>query len=652
MPGLKLKSIQLRNWMTVRSASLEFPASGLVLVTGSNLVSEGKMESIGSGKTALGEAISRVLCAVNGRFSNFGHYSSDSKGNTYIKIEAELSGKMLVVESGYKCKELSKTGEGLRFKFGDNSPVERGHINDTRQELLQTLGITPELAQWSVYIDGDKLKFNQLSEKACVDLLMSALSQPPWTSYHENSAKMLSKTRQGVTACEAANTEAKRQQLRASQGVLSAREDLEIATQKHDQAAKKIQVDIDKANGEIRYHTEKISTLKTRQTEIKKRLKEVEKEKAQTHKELEILRNEINGKIFDKQELKESAIQLETEKRIALNTAAEGLKKMLATPKECPTCKKPWDKVHSADEMNQQEARAKNALDAYHEASAKVKAISRDISELQSNVNEVNQEIKELQMASEITSLSHEYERTEIDTTHSSSAIIQLTRTLSSLEQSLKTGSSMEGVNHAETVLSERVANELEMQKSIKRTAAELVEQQELMKVVAYWHEAFSPTGIPNMVVNDALAPLNSIARRISMLMTGGTLNITYDTTRELASGKDRSELVINVDNKIGSKRVEGSSKGESGLANLIIAETLSEIGKVANRVGYRWYDEILGPQDKRVRQSILSYWKDMAQALGILVFVVDHHIEAANYADYVLIAEKTETGTAYHWKN
>jgi len=132
--------------------------------------------------------------------------------------------------------------------------------------------------------------------------------------------------------------------------------------------------------------------------------------------------------------------------------------------------------------------------------------------------------------------------------------------------------------------------------------------------------------------------------------MTGGTIEVTYDTSRELAKGGSSSELVINVKNKIGSSRVEGSSKGESGLTNLIIAETLSEVGSVSNRIGYRWYDEILNSQDQVVRRSILTYLKDLAHRLNILIFVVDHHHEAASYADYVLVAEKNDRGTEFFW--
>jgi hypothetical protein len=50
------------------------------------------------------------------------------------------------------------------------------------------------------------------------------------------------------------------------------------------------------------------------------------------------------------------------------------------------------------------------------------------------------------------------------------------------------------------------------------------------------------------------------------------------------------------------------------------------------------------------VRRNIFSYLRDVARRLDILVFVVDHHPEAANYSDYTLLATKTKEGTTYSW--
>ena len=116
MAELTLKRIQLRNWTTVRSAELELPACGLILLIGSNLAAEGKLQSVGSGKTSLGEALARALAGVRGRFTDLGQFTTDgSKEGCYVKVEAELQSQPFTVEMGYKCPELNASGEGFKF---------------------------------------------------------------------------------------------------------------------------------------------------------------------------------------------------------------------------------------------------------------------------------------------------------------------------------------------------------------------------------------------------------------------------------------------------------------------------------------------------------------------------------------------------------
>ena len=114
MADLKLKSIQIRNWMKFRNVHLKFPERGLVVVTGHNLASNGALQSVGSGKTGFGEAICHTLLGVSSHFDHVGDYSLDTNGDTYICLEADFLGKPLKVEMGYKCKELKSSGEALQ----------------------------------------------------------------------------------------------------------------------------------------------------------------------------------------------------------------------------------------------------------------------------------------------------------------------------------------------------------------------------------------------------------------------------------------------------------------------------------------------------------------------------------------------------------
>jgi len=645
MAQLQLKSIRIRNWATVKEAEIALPEKGLVLVTGSNLASGGKMDSVGSGKTALGEAISRALTGVPGRYTKLGDYSTDDKGNTYIDIQATLNSQILRVEMGYKCKELSKSGEGLRYTLGTDQ-VERGHLNETREELSRVIGVTPELAQWTVFVDGDNLKFNKLSEKQAVDILMCSLQQPPWTSFAEKASKSLQTAKRDLATDLALNEEAKRRHQAAISAEEIAGRALKAAQQAFDVEVAKNQDNITRAeNDKVQLET-RVAELVKKLSDIRKTLKQIEDEKASKQHELEMQRNKVDREVVQYRDKRDAIHAQRAEAQARVRQEEQALTKLRSVPKNCPTCGKTWDKAHGKEEIARQEI-------ALQEASAVLSALSHTLGlanetlrQYEATIQEINQDIRNLGAARQTVTLSRDYEQSERDLNRTKDNV----RNMHTLLEGLQRGPDNSALVRAQAVLEERQEAKAASAAAIEESATKMFQSQEVLKIVDYWNKAFGPFGIPNMVLGEVISPLNEIARRISLLMTGGTIEVTYSTTRALVSGSSKAELVVNVNNKLGSKKLAGNSKGESGLSNLIIAETLSEVGSVSNRIGYRWYDEVLNSQDPAVRKSILSYMRQVAHSLGILIFVVDHHQETANYADHILVAEKAAGGTTFRW--
>ena len=645
MAQLQLKSIRIRNWATIKSAEIDLPEKGLVLVTGSNLASGGKMDSVGSGKTALGEAISRALTGVPGRFTKLGDYSTDDKGNTYVDIQAALNGQPLRVELGYKCKELSKSGEGLRYTVGTDV-IERGHLTETREELSRVIGVSPELAQWTVFVDGDNLKFNKLSEKQAVDILMCSLQQPPWTTFAERSAKSLQTAKRDLATDQALNEEAKRrlQQAIATEG--SAKQALQAAQTAFDQAVAANQHKITETSAGKARLEGRVAEFVQQMADIRKKLKKIEEDKAKKHHELEMQRNKVDRELTTFRAKRDELHTPRAEAQARVRQEEQTLARMRSVPKNCPTCGKPWDKAHGAEEIERQEVAIQEAKAVFNGLGKSLDVANQTLRQYEATIREIDEDIRALGGARETTTLSNQYEQAERDLNRTKDNV----RATQTLLESLQRGPDNSALVRAQAVLEERQEAKTAAAAAVEESAVKLFQSQEVLKIVDYWNKAFGPFGIPNMVLGEVISPLNEIARRISLLMTGGTIEVAYSTSRALVSGASKAELVVNVNNKLGSKKLQGNSKGESGLSNLIIAETLSEVGLVSNRIGYRWYDEVLNSQDPAVRKSILSYMRQVAQQLGILIFVVDHHQETANYADYILIAEKTHEGTTFKW--
>lgn len=635
MVDLKLKSVSIRNWMKFRRVQVEFPEKGLVLVQGINTASGGALLSVGSGKTGLGEAISRTLLGVQGRFVSLKQFSTDKTGNLYVKLEAEFLGKTLVVESGYKCKELSTSGEALRYTY-DGKLVERGLIAQTRAELSKLLGVPPLLASWTAFVDGDSIKFNKLGQADSVELVMASLRQPPWNDYHEASKKALGAFRRSMAGSEATHANAAENVRSITSEVDVAKRQLATERSNFERAKQANDEQIERYKRAVNKKTQQIDEAKLEMEGIEKKLKLMEEQRASESHALEIKLHEIEDKLREAEEARQPFNDARDAAQEKVALARQAHSDYANAAKECPTCKRPMGKIDEkrlaalADQLAKAKAAAQRASEGWTAAEQKVVTLN-------TQYRAISKQHREVSAKQDVENLADRHEELNEAVSMALNEIHEYEVEAAKLQN----GPSDSAVKTAESRLADRRAALTKAQAVLNEAAQGLAADQATLKILEYWNLAFSPYGIPNMVLRDAIAPLNKEARRVSAAMTGGTIEVRYSTTRELASGMEKAQLNIEVDNKLGDKDLGGSSKGEAGLTNFIIAETLSEVGQVSRRVGYRWYDEIVPHQDPKVCHSIYSYMKEAAHRLGILIFLVDHNPVAANYADHVLIVEK-----------
>jgi len=625
--------------MKFKTVDLEFPDSGIVMVTGVNTASGGALQSVGSGKTGFGEAISRALFGVQGRFDHLKRFSCDKKGDCYVRVEALWLEKPLVVEMGYQCKELNPKSEALRFTY-DGKAVERGTIVQTREELTKLLGVSPLLASWTVFLDGDKLKFDKMVQAESVDLVMSALRQPPWTQYHEKTKTAMSKFRQTLAKDEATHEQARERVGEAAEDLQSAKErlqeaqeDYREAKEQHDDAVKTQQTRLNACN-------QAIAEAKTEQKKLEDQMAKLEQDKAAEHHQLEIKLREsderirvLKAKVKPLQEATSLASTTLTQKRMAFENYRDAAR-------VCPTCKQATGQKLDEKRLGSLKDERDTALMAHEAARTAQATLDEKLEDAEQARTTVQESINKLGVKFGITKLSRQHEDLQETLDDSLKEAHRIEVQMASMSK----GPSDSAVKVAENSCAERKTAHAKAQEGLKAAAEGLAVAQATLKVMDYWNVAFSPYGIPNMVLREALAPLNAEARRISTTMTGGTIEVVYSTTRELASGMEKAQLNIEVNNLLGSQDLAGSSKGECGLTNFIISETLCNVGQVARRVGYQWLDEVLPHQDPKVCHAIYSYLKEKANSLGILIFMVDHNPLVANYADHFLVVEKKGT--------
>ncbi len=759
MSRLILKSCSLRNWGTVADSRIEFPSSGLVHVTGVNLASRGAMESVASGKSLLGEAISRALFDTPGRFSRLRDYSRDDQGNTYCQVHCELDGKPLVVELGYKCPELSKTGEGLRYTLGSDTPVMHGSVANTRRDLAAMIGVSDSVANWTVFVDGDRVDFARLSEANSVRLLMEVLNQPPWEQYcaaartRKNAfattiAKLGGKTallKSQIVAAENALARADQEFIEKASALESAaaikaaadaaratrievlEHSINVAQQTESDArsamlrlerqiadqtaaldrdyhaavsaksaaeselsrlrllAKSTDTSIASKNAEIArmisdwrlaegrrtssLYNGKMAVWRTRErlaAELTKlagdraRLSELEAERTEANQPLPC-RVGGCGRLVPPDEIKVRAIsdkiavaarvQSETQRKCdqllaSIQSVLDGTEDLTNAGPE------PQREIDNEPPQDLCDAAQREKLELEllsEKVKQEIAALEQQIrNELQAAVDTTRQKLESHGDLQEYHSLSDQIRVAQATARQSQAEITRL---------QVETAASNVAKETAAVATAEDAVRRLREQldqlgRQLKSVQSDELEVTQLHSVCQYWESAFSPTGIPNVVIGTAIDQLNVCAQQISHRLTAGILSVRYNTTRELASGGRSNEIVLEVVNPHGSSKATGVSKGECGLVNLVVSETLSEIGLMASRVGYRWLDEVVTSQDQVVRRAMFNYFRELAETRQIVIFMVDHSTEIAGYATHHLVATKSEDGlTTYSWR-
>ena len=621
--------------MKFRHADIEFPDKGLVLVQGINSASGGALSSVGSGKTGFGEAICRTLLGTTGRFVAAKKISRNKNGDTYVRLEAELHGRPLLVEYGYACDEMSQTGEALRYTY-DGKPHERGRIQQTRADLSALLGVTPLLADWTVFVDGSAIRFDKLSQADCVDLTLAALKQPPWGEFFEAAKVKAAGASQDVARESAAHQSALRSAERAKSELADAVAANLRAKAAYDEALRSHQSKLAAATAKSNAQQAEIDTIQARMKEIRSELKKMEDALAAATHALEVKLHALE----DKAEAEEAALDpLRKAKDQALKRKTEAqsnYRNYTNSASNCPTCRRPKGELDPERVAALKQAE-EIAEAAYNKAELALETASSTVKQLVEERRSVSKELRSTSQKATVQALSDEYGACEDD-------VDELRRNLERTKAtiaSLSSGPDGTAVIEAETLEKAARSHTTNCQATLDAAAKSLLDSQLMSKIVNYWYNAYSPYGIPNMVLREAIGPLNHEARRVSAAMTGGTINVQFSTTRELAGGREKAQLNISVENRLGDEELAGSSKGESGLTNFIVSETLSEVGQISRRIGFRWYDEIVPHQDVKVCQSLYSYMRDAAERLGVLIFLVDHNPVAANYADHVLVVEK-----------
>ncbi len=157
----------------------------------------------------------------------------------------------------------------------------------------------------------------------------------------------------------------------------------------------------------------------------------------------------------------------------------------------------------------------------------------------------------------------------------------------------------------------------------LQRELDELARRQSLLDEL---RAAFGKNGVPAMIIENILPELEDSANELLSRMTGGRMNVRFETQRQTQKGDVSETLELRINDELGERLYEMFSGGEAFRINFAVRVALSKL--LAHRAGARLQtliiDEGFGTQDAKGREALIEAIRSIEPDFE-RIFVITH---------------------------
>ncbi len=177
-----------------------------------------------------------------------------------------------------------------------------------------------------------------------------------------------------------------------------------------------------------------------------------------------------------------------------------------------------------------------------------------------------------------------------------------------------------------ETQFNSYIKKESELSETIKSDELEIDRIEENMRMLQFWKTGFSPTGIPSMLIDEAIPFMNRKVSKYLDMLTNGRYIVSFDTLDEIKSGEFRDKIsvrVVDTHTKANS-RVQLSG-GQTRIVDIATILTLGDLQTAINDVSYNilLFDEIFDALDYDNVGYVCKVLNKLK--VGKSIFVISH---------------------------
>jgi len=166
----------------------------------------------------------------------------------------------------------------------------------------------------------------------------------------------------------------------------------------------------------------------------------------------------------------------------------------------------------------------------------------------------------------------------------------------------------------------------IELSKSLFTKKDELIKSETDMNILSFWKTAFSSSGIPSMLIDEAIPFMNKRITEYLNKITNGRYIVSFDTLNETKGGTFKDKISVNVIDTItqANSRVQLSG-GQTRIVDIAIILTLGDLQSLINDVKFNLllFDEIFDALD----YDNVGYVSQTLNKLKIdkTIFIISH---------------------------
>lgn len=627
------KRISVENFLSIADKILwELAGQGLVLIEGENKDSQAA-DSNGAGKSTLFEAL--VWCiwgkTVRGQTGDAVVNRKVGK-NCSAFLEFEYDGVSYTILRCRKHEQKKNSLEFWCFAGNTSQDLTQGTMALTQEQIERVLGI-----DYGTFIRGPMMpqgsfkKFSEMTDSEVKQVLEQALQIEQLAEAQRNAKQAISEVKlKQANLTSLMGAKVMDLEYAKSRIVKYQQEDQEW---EHSKARRLggIAAEIKEQQEKRKKALEAATVLMGAGTDIDgaiEVLKQSVEDAQATVKEVQAMYNELHKKWEDKEEAHMMNVDLPIKGR---QSAAERqrdelhkrIKKIEKLQGDCPTCERPIDaSMKSAALSTLQQNELQPVLDelkAIKQELRQAYAVEKDIKvKRDESLTRAQSFVVGAQTKVEV------FQRQVAEAEKARSAVALIDDSIEKYQDML--AKERQGVSPFKEMISNEQEEVVNQTKAIRRIRAQLGSCELNLKHLEFWEYGFGNKGLKSLILESVTPFMNQRGAHYAQQLSGGEIDIVFNTQTVLKSGEVREQFSVQVINENGADTYAGNSGGEKGRADLGINFVVSDVVSSRARKAFpqRFFDEPFEGLDESGVDAVMALLADMAVDAGS-IFVITH---------------------------